>query len=100
MACGVSNSSSKVVWFKNGVEVRNTTKTEITSGNLNIFCLEPSDSGEYVCKDKNTSANIDSHYLDVKNPGMHFDTSIYLTIKLLIRNFYLTNSHRSRGDYR
>ena len=70
--CGVSNSSKDVIWFKYGKIISNAPKTMLSSRYLHIPCLEPSDSGEYVCKDKVTSAYIDSYLLIVKNPGMIF----------------------------
>ena len=70
MSCGVANAT-RVAWFKNGKRINETSKTVMVQGNLYILCLELSDSGEYVCKDKSTLSYIDSHSLDVKNQGMY-----------------------------
>ena len=48
---------------------------------LHISCLEPSDSGEYVCKDMVTSASIDSYRLIVKNQGMLFHIVMLLYMR-------------------
>ena len=71
MSCGVPNATRAVAWFKNGKRINETSKTVMVQGNLYILCLESSDSGEYVCKDKFTLSYIDSHSLNVKNPGTY-----------------------------
>ena len=71
MSCGVPNATRAVAWFKNGKRINETSKTVMVQGNLYILCLESSDSGEYVCKDTFTSSYIDSHSINVKNPGRY-----------------------------
>lgn len=68
-----NRSSTTVAWFKNDMKISQTEKLhiQISSSLLYIFCLEPSDNGEYVCKDKNTAVVIASYKLTVKNPGMY-----------------------------
>ena len=80
MICGISNSSTEVVWFKYGKRISNTTKTMLSSRYLHISCLESSDGGEYLCKDKLTSTCVDSCRLIVKNPGMQFNDIVHIVI--------------------
>ena len=70
MSCGKEDSTRAVSWFKYGKRISETPKTHFFQGTLYIYCLESSDSGEYVCKDKVTLSFIDSHSLTVKNPGI------------------------------
>ena len=84
MSCGVEDSTRAVSWFKNGKIISETPKTHLFRGTLYIFCLESSDTGEYVCKDKVTLSFIDSHSLTVKNPGMalHDTFLLYISNKI------------------
>ena len=72
MSCGVSNATRAVAWFKNGRRINETSKAVMVQRNFYILCIESSDSGEYVCKDKFTLSYIDSHSLSVKNQGMYY----------------------------
>ena len=76
MTCEVSDTSRSVTWFKNGKIISKTPKTAHFSGNLYIYCLESSDSGLYMCKDKVNLAEIFSYNLTVKNQGMLYDITV------------------------
>ena len=84
MPCGEEDATRAVSWFKVGKRIDETPKTHFFHGTLSIFCLESSDIGEYVCKDKVTLTFIDSHSLTVKNPGitLHVIFLFYISNKI------------------